>query len=401
MFGMSFRIKKSMMLAVIGLGLLTGCGRNMTIEEAIAKQPTTEAQTEAVTEAVTEPHVEPSFEGVSDRVILEGDKIDLGEGVTAKDGKGEELSFVVKAEDFDANTQGTYTITYMAKDSDGCEVTATCTVTVDPKVYTSTSGQEILGVRSTDVWIGDAFDALEGISLSKDFAADAQIVVDMKDLDLATEGTYKISYHATNLRGQTVYAYRTIHVYPQPVIWGPYGGTATWDVAGHMNQPYLVAVNRMMNTVTVYGKDENNNYTNPVIAFVCSVGLPGMDTITGTYTTTNRYNWRLLIDGSYGRYAIRINGGYLFHSVPYFSENNNDLMYDEFNKLGNPASHGCIRMQVSDVYWLYCNCPEGFTTVIYDDAFAGPLGKPNPHWIDTSDEALRGWDPTDPEYGSY
>lgn len=168
-----------------------------------------------------------------------------------------------------------------------------------------------------------------------------------------------------------------------------------WDVTGKDNQPYLVGVNRTTGVVTVYGKDEEGDYVKPVIAFDCSVGRAGCETITGRYTTTQRYVWRLLIDDTYGRYAIRIHGGFLFHSVPYYSMNIDDLEWPEYNKLGSPASAGCVRMAVEDVLWLYNNCPTGFETIIYD-APSDPIATRGHKEIDVLDETTRGWDPTDP-----
>ena len=174
-----------------------------------------------------------------------------------------------------------------------------------------------------------------------------------------------------------------------------------WDVTGVPGQPYLVAVNRSMNAVTVYGLDENAMYTVPVKVFVCSVGREGHSTPAGRYTTLERYDWRLMVDNTWARYAIRIYKGIMFHSVGYFQKAADTLEYDEYNKLGSPASLGCIRMRVTDIYWLYANCPTGFTAVIYDDPTCpGPLGKPTAQIIDTTDELRRNWDPTDPDPNS-
>ena len=55
-----------------------------------------------------------------------------------------------------------------------------------------------------------------------------------------------------------------------------------------------------------------------------------------------------------------------------------DLELEEFNKLGEQASQGCVRLAVSDAKWIYDNCPTGTNVSIYDDAEnAGPLGKPD------------------------
>ncbi|HAH78565.1 MAG TPA: L,D-transpeptidase, partial [Ruminococcaceae bacterium] len=34
------------------------------------------------------------------------------------------------------------------------------------------------------------------------------------------------------------------------------------------------------------------------------------------------------------------------------------------DKLGEPASHGCIRLPVEDAKWIYDNIPEGTKVVI-------------------------------------
>lgn len=159
--------------------------------------------------------------------------------------------------------------------------------------------------------------------------------------------------------------------------------------------PYLVAVNRAASTVTVYTTDEENRYTVPFMAMVCS---GGEDTPTGYWTTPVNYDWRLLMGPSYGQYATRIYGGYLFHSVPYYSQHKDDVEYDQFNELGTLASLGCIRLAVVDVKWIYDNCPIGTPVVIYDDeSNPGPMGKPGTIYTDPKDESKRGWDPTDPD----
>lgn len=159
--------------------------------------------------------------------------------------------------------------------------------------------------------------------------------------------------------------------------------------------PYLLAVNRAASTVTVYTTDEENRYTVPFMAMVCS---SGEDTPTGYWTTPVNYDWRLLMGPSYGQYATRIYSGYLFHSVPYYSQHKDDVEYDQFNQLGSIASLGCIRLMVVDVKWIYDNCPIGTPVVIYDDEEnPGPMGKPGTIYTDPKDEEKRGWDPTDPD----
>lgn len=129
---------------------------------------------------------------------------------------------------------------------------------------------------------------------------------------------------------------------------------------------------------------------------ICSVGTDGK-TPTGTYNTTAKYTWLWLSGNVYGQYATRIVGPYLFHSVPYFTQDKSDLEYEEYNKLGQAASLGCVRLSVKDAKWIYDNCPVGTTVTIYDSDETEPLEKPKPIRIDTSDKKRRGWDPTDPD----
>lgn len=174
------------------------------------------------------------------------------------------------------------------------------------------------------------------------------------------------------------------------------GYDADWNRSGIPGWPYLVTVNRACCCVTVYTTDEAGNYTVPVKAMCCSVGREGHGTPLGFFYTTDRYDWRLMVDGTYGRYAIRVHNGIMLHSVCYYSTSPDDLEYEEYNKLGSPASLGCIRLCVADIKWLYDTLPKGFPVLIYDDPSSpGPLGKPLPVTIDTADER-RGWDPTDP-----
>lgn len=160
------------------------------------------------------------------------------------------------------------------------------------------------------------------------------------------------------------------------------------------DKPYLLRVNLTQNIVTIYAL-KDGEYTLPVRAMVCSVGLDG-GTPEGTFSTSNKYVWRPLEGGVYGQYATRITGSILFHSVPYFTQSKDNLEYEEYNKLGQPASLGCVRLSVVDAKWIYDNCPLGTTVEMYSSGDAEPLPRPAPARIDTSDPR-RGWDPTDPD----
>lgn len=159
--------------------------------------------------------------------------------------------------------------------------------------------------------------------------------------------------------------------------------------------PYLIRVNRLANCVTIYSKDSTGQYTIPIKAMVCSVGLDD-GTPLENGQITDKYDWRLLFGNVYGQYAVRFNGHIMFHSVPYMATSKDSLKEGQYNLLGQPASQGCIRLSVADSKWIYDNCDRGTKVEVYDDVNPGPLGKPASIQIDPF-SAYKGWDPTDPD----
>lgn len=156
---------------------------------------------------------------------------------------------------------------------------------------------------------------------------------------------------------------------------------------------YIIHVLRNQCVVLVYERDENDNPGRIVNVFACSPGLYEW-TITGWYTASSREKWLGLLDGVYGHYATLIWGDWLFHSVPYYGNANHRLKTEEYNKLGQKASAGCIRMAVSDAKWIYDNCLPGTTVRLYDSDTI-PVEMPVPIRINPSSPNA-GWDPTDP-----
>lgn len=97
---------------------------------------------------------------------------------------------------------------------------------------------------------------------------------------------------------------------------------------------------------------------------VCSGGAPGHPTPLGEFTTIEKieYSWIPRFEmGAY--YWVRFFEDYLIHSVPF--DENGEMIVEEFEKLGNPASHGCIRLRLDEAKWLYETLPLGVKVVIY------------------------------------
>ena len=170
-------------------------------------------------------------------------------------------------------------------------------------------------------------------------------------------------------------------------------GATVQDLDGVIGRQssYYITVNRAKCQVMVYAKSETGKYDIPVKTFVCSVGMPGTPTPTGTFTTPAKYRWHTLMGPSYGQYCTRIVGGVLFHSVAGSNMTSHNLSAGNYNMLGQPASHGCVRLCVRDAKWIYDNCALG-TTVTISDTAAMQFDKPTSIKIPAS----QNWDPTDP-----
>lgn len=121
---------------------------------------------------------------------------------------------------------------------------------------------------------------------------------------------------------------------------------------------FRIVVDLSVQKVFVYYKDKL------IREMICSGGTVEKPTPTGEFTTTQKgpdffnpkYN-----QGAY--YWIKFYHDYLFHSVPF--DKNGEFIQEEIDKLGTPASHGCIRLKLDEVKWMYDMLPLGIKVRIY------------------------------------
>ena len=105
--------------------------------------------------------------------------------------------------------------------------------------------------------------------------------------------------------------------------------------------------------------------TNVEKEIICSGGTTQEPTIQGTYYLENRGEYFYSERFEEGAlYWVRIKDQYLFHSIP--RDENNEIILCEENKIGKPASHGCIRMLDADAKWFYENVPDNTMVIIHD-----------------------------------
>ena len=150
---------------------------------------------------------------------------------------------------------------------------------------------------------------------------------------------------------------------------------------------YNIGLNRATNTMTIYSPD----WTTPIRVFPVSVGTAATPTPQGSFRITpTGQRWTMLMGPSYGQWASHFTGGCYMHSIPYDTPNVY-TMYPGYvlNALGTAQSHGCVRMTVSDVYWVYTHCGGG-TIRVYDNE-PMPLGTPKKYNIPSGQR----YDPTD------
>lgn len=186
--------------------------------------------------------------------------------------------------------------------------------------------------------------------------------------------------------------------------------------SSHQNKFYI-EVNRAACVVTIYMyNDKTKKYDIPVKTCTVCVGSDiwtvagtgGLHekssyTPIGTYSVcTNGQSVKYTLkpmhepDGStvYARWATHIVGNVYFHSIAVGTQSHYALPAVTYNKLGTPASAGCIRMAVADAKWIYDYTSTGNTVKIVKGSTKkpGPLGKAKT--IKT--KAGINYDPTDP-----
>ncbi|MCF0134325.1 MAG: L,D-transpeptidase family protein, partial [Blautia sp.] len=142
---------------------------------------------------------------------------------------------------------------------------------------------------------------------------------------------------------------------------------------------YYLECDRVNCVMTIY---TDSSKTIPIWSQRVSVGQPGTPTPLLTNQTIHASDrWQLLMGPSWGQYGTHVYEGIFIHSIPCTNPNPYNVPASAYNLLGNPASHGCIRMTVEATKWIYYNCSGSKLTIfdgqsVYYNAFKGPLGKP-------------------------
>ena len=98
-----------------------------------------------------------------------------------------------------------------------------------------------------------------------------------------------------------------------------------------------------------------------VKSYFCSSGKQGYETPQGEFKVQSKgscfFNRSL---GEGAQWWTSFLGDYLFHTFPMDAQKN---VTD--TRLGQPLSHGCVRLRIEDAKWIYDNVPIGSKVVVY------------------------------------
>ena len=138
--------------------------------------------------------------------------------------------------------------------------------------------------------------------------------------------------------------------------------------------PFHITVDANNQVVTVYSRDAEGEYTVVVRQMICSSGTKKNPSSIGDFTLNGRKaRWCFFPKwGDYAQYWTQITSEIAFHSVIYARVDTKSLSIKSYNMLGQRASHGCIRLLVSDAKWIYDNVGKGTVVTIRDDLPTDP-----------------------------
>lgn len=141
--------------------------------------------------------------------------------------------------------------------------------------------------------------------------------------------------------------------------------------------PYRIGVDVTNQVTTIYGLDEQGEYTIVIKHMLCSTGTEKDPTTIGTFILNGKTaRWCYFPKwGTHAQYWTQIDAYNAFHSVIYAEANAMALKTGSYTGLGKRASHGCIRLMVEDAKWIYTNCGAGTEVFVYEGELDEELTK--------------------------
>lgn len=146
----------------------------------------------------------------------------------------------------------------------------------------------------------------------------------------------------------------------QSVYWKASSEDKAYPEWSKMSKPWIY-VSVKQQKVFIHGNGKVQYIMN------CSTGIPSSPTPRGTFHIQKErgysfYNKRSH-EGAHYWVSWLDHGVYLFHSVP--TNAHGQYVVSEAEKLGTPASHGCVRLSIADAKWMYQTVPFGTKVVVH------------------------------------
>lgn len=124
------------------------------------------------------------------------------------------------------------------------------------------------------------------------------------------------------------------------------------------NTKWLILVDTKANKVGIYNGSKNN-WTEKKY-WSCTTGAASTPTVKGSFTVKSK---GLSFGSGYTCwYYTQFYGNYLFHSILYNPGSKTSI---QDGRLGINASHGCVRLSLTNAKWIYDNIPKGTKVVVY------------------------------------
>ncbi|MFA7075766.1 MAG: immunoglobulin-like domain-containing protein, partial [Candidatus Izemoplasmatales bacterium] len=178
-----------MMMSFLAIMVVVGCG-GKTTEEITTGTPTTGVPTTSVPT-----DTDPVISGAVNKTIEKNSVFLPKEGITAFDAEdGDITSRIQYSGNVNPMAEGEYNATYTVVDDDGNVDTVTVTITV---VYTDTQGPLLAGVGDKTIYVGEVFNALDGVSANDTIDG----VVDVTytgEVNIWAEDDYELVYSASD-----------------------------------------------------------------------------------------------------------------------------------------------------------------------------------------------------------
>jgi D-alanyl-D-alanine dipeptidase/lipoprotein-anchoring transpeptidase ErfK/SrfK len=130
--------------------------------------------------------------------------------------------------------------------------------------------------------------------------------------------------------------------------------------------PYRIYIEKGSHTMTIFKRDANGEYTEPVNAYRVSIGSKAEPTPEGSFSISRLERWHQLPSGKYVQYASFFGENLFISSCLYDTDDINTLYRESYISVGDNITAGSIYTTTGAANWIFENCPAGTEVLIVD-----------------------------------